>query len=92
MGVSKQGLSLDETASRSGADRVLGSGSTNSRPSRGAGLFSGVKLLDLCKKEGEDSPTTVGDPPFQREERRSVLYLGEREDEWREGVEGLDGV
>ena len=51
-----------------------------------------MKLLDLCKKEGEDSPTTVGDLLFQREERRSVLYLGEREDEWREGVEGLDGM
>lgn len=61
--------------------RTLGSGSANNRPSRGAGLFSGVKLLDLCKNEGEDCPTTVGDLLFQTEERRSVLYLGGWEDE-----------
>lgn len=58
-----------------GCALTLGSGSANSRPSRGAGLFSGVKLLDLCKNEGEDWATTVEDLLFQREERRSALYL-----------------
>lgn len=50
-----------------------------SKPCRGAGLFSGVKLLDLCKNEGGDCATTVEDLLFQREEHRSELDLGEWE-------------
>jgi len=63
-----------------GSALTLGRVLTKSKPSRGAGLSSGVKLLDLCRNEGEDWPTTVGDLLFQREERRSGLYLGEWDD------------
>lgn len=62
-----------------GSALTLGRVSMKSKPCRGAGLFSGVKLLDLCKNEGGDCATTVEDLLFQREEHRSELDLGEWE-------------